>query len=72
MSTALGQVFRFFQLNKQMEKCMAAVNANLLKHNLMMAVDDRGKISCHKVNLCFIYIQPSECIVSGSLCTLSG
>jgi hypothetical protein len=54
----------FFQLNKQMEKCMAAVNSNLLKHNLMMAIDDRGKISCHKVNICFIYIQPSECIVS--------
>ena len=47
-----------------MEKCMAAVNSNLLKHNLMMAIDDRGKISCHKVNICFIYIQPSECIVS--------
>jgi hypothetical protein len=25
----------FFQLNKQMEKCMATVNANLLKHNLV-------------------------------------
>ena len=45
---------------------MATVNANLLKHNLMMAIDDRGKISCHKVNLCFIYLQPSECIVSGT------
>jgi hypothetical protein len=48
-----------------MEKCMAGVNANLLKHKLMIAVDDRGKLSCHKVNLCFIYIEPAECIVSG-------
>lgn len=57
-------LFSSFQLNKHMEKCMAGVNANLLKHKLMIAVDDRGKLSCHKVNLCFIYIEPTECIVS--------
>ena len=47
-----------------MEKCMSSINNNLMKHNLLLGVDDRGKISCHKVNLCFIYFEPSECIVS--------
>merc|ERR1712113_14423 len=50
------------KLNKQMEKCMAVVNNSLMKHKLLLGVDDRGKISCHKVNLCFIYFDPSECI----------
>merc|ERR1712038_1267436 len=50
------------KLNKQMEKCMAVVNNSLIKHKLLLGVDDRGKISCHKVNLCFIYFDPSDCI----------
>ena len=40
-----------------MEKCMAVVNNSLIKHKLLLGVDDRGKISCHKVNLCFIYFS---------------
>lgn len=55
------------QLNKQMERCMASVNNSLIKHNLLLGVDDRGKLSCHKVNLCFIYFEPSDCIVSFQL-----
>lgn len=51
------------RLNKQLEQCMSTVNAALLKHNLILGLDDRGKLSCHKVNLCFIYIEPKECIV---------
>jgi hypothetical protein len=43
---------------------MAVVNNSLIKHKLLLGVDDRGKISCHKVNLCFIYFDPSDCIVS--------
>ena len=42
------------RLNKQLERCLASINAGLLKHKLLLAVDDRGKLSCHKVNLCFI------------------
>lgn len=42
---------------------MSTVNSQLLKHKLILGVDDRGKISCHKVNLCFIYFDPSDCIV---------
>ena len=54
------------KLNKGLEKCLASVNASLVKHNLLLALDDRGKISCHKVNLCFIYLNNTQCIVSGS------
>jgi len=50
------------KLNKQMEKCMSVVNQSLIKHNLLLGVDDRGKISCHKVNLVFIYFEPADCI----------
>ena len=52
------------KLNKSLEKCVGSVNAGLVKHNLMLALDDRGKISCHKVNLCFIYMNNTQCIVS--------
>jgi hypothetical protein len=38
------------QLNKSLEKCMGSVNTNLIRHRLLMALDDRGKLSCHKVN----------------------
>lgn len=50
------------RLNKQMEKCMASVNSTLIKHNIILGVDDRGKLSCHKVNLCFIYFESADCI----------
>merc|ERR1712038_612907 len=50
------------KLNKQMELCMSFINSGLLKHNIILGLDDRGKISCQKVNLCFIYFDPTECI----------
>jgi len=43
---------------------MSSINSSLMKHNLLLGVDDRGKLSCHKVNLCFIYFESGECIVS--------
>jgi hypothetical protein len=39
------------QLNKSLEKCMGSVNTNLIRHRLLMALDDRGKLSCHKVHI---------------------
>jgi hypothetical protein len=60
-----------------LERCMAMVNSGLLKHNLLLALDDRGKISCHKVrpapsifltssnqqvNLCFLFFDAKECV----------
>jgi len=50
------------KLNKSLERCMASVNASLLKHKLLLGVDDRGKLSCHKVNLCFMYLDSAPCI----------
>ena len=51
------------QLNKSLEKCMASVNSGLVKHNLLLGLDDRGKISCHKVNLCFLFFDNTNCVV---------
>lgn len=50
------------RLSRGLEKCLANVNKQLLKHKIILALDDRGKLSCHKVNLCFIYFDPTLCI----------
>jgi len=50
------------KLNAKLERCMAMVNNSMLKHNLILALDDRGKISCHKVNLCFLFFDAKECV----------
>ncbi|KAE8741085.1 hypothetical protein FOCC_FOCC013342 [Frankliniella occidentalis] len=50
------------KLNYNLERCMAAVNKNLLRHKIILGLDDRGKLSCHKVNLCFIYFDTTDCI----------
>merc|ERR1712038_1882311 len=50
------------KLNKSLESCIASVNSGLIKHKLLLALDDRGKVSCHKINLCFIYLDCSLCI----------
>jgi hypothetical protein len=43
------QLADVLQLNKSLEKCMASVNTTLIRHKLLLALDDRGKLSCHKV-----------------------
>jgi len=50
------------KLNKSLERAMASVNSGLVKHNLLLGLDDRGKISCHKVNLCFLYFDSTNCV----------
>ncbi|XP_045764605.1 uncharacterized protein LOC123866891 isoform X1 [Maniola jurtina] len=50
------------RLSKGLEQCLASVNKLLNKHKLLLALDDRGKLSCHKVNLCFIYFDSAPCI----------
>ncbi|KAB7508018.1 Transmembrane protein C9orf91-like protein [Armadillidium nasatum] len=50
------------KLNKNLERCLSRINMQLMKHKILLGVDDRGKISCHKINLCFIYFDPHECI----------
>ena len=50
------------RLARALERCMARVNKLLIRHKILLALDDRGHISCHKVNLCFIYFDPAQCI----------
>ncbi|XP_055636465.1 uncharacterized protein LOC129775590 isoform X2 [Toxorhynchites rutilus septentrionalis] len=50
------------RLARGLERCMARVNKQLIRHKILLALDDRGHISCHKVNLCFLYFEPSQCI----------
>ncbi|CAG2053413.1 unnamed protein product [Timema podura] len=50
------------KLNQNLERCMAQVNKHLLRHSIILGLDDRGKLSCHKVNLCFIYFDTMDCI----------
>lgn len=50
------------RLARGLERCMASVNKQLIRHKILLALDDRGNISCHKVNLCFMYFEPSQCI----------
>lgn len=50
------------RLSRGLERCLASVNKQLLRHKIILALDDRGKISCHKVNLCFMYYDPAQCV----------
>lgn len=51
-----------FKLSRNLERCMAHINKQFLRHKIIVALDDRGKISCHKVNLCFIYMDSAPCV----------
>ncbi|XP_014232695.1 transmembrane protein 268 isoform X1 [Trichogramma pretiosum] len=55
-------MFIKIKINQNLERCMAQVNKHLLRHKILLGLDDRGKISCHKVNLCFIYFDTTDCI----------
>ncbi|XP_014253345.1 transmembrane protein 268 isoform X2 [Cimex lectularius] len=50
------------KLSHNLERCMAKVNKHLIRHKIILGLDDRGKISCHKVNLCFIYFDVTDCV----------
>ncbi|XP_047741369.1 transmembrane protein 268 isoform X5 [Hyalella azteca] len=50
------------RLNRGLERCMAGINLQLMKHKILLGLDDRGKLSCHKVNLCFIYFDTTDCL----------
>ncbi|XP_015914937.1 transmembrane protein 268 [Parasteatoda tepidariorum] len=50
------------KLYRMLEQCMASVNSLFYKHRIMVGLDDRGKISCHKVNLIFVYFDTTYCI----------
>ncbi|XP_058985912.1 uncharacterized protein LOC101888335 isoform X2 [Musca domestica] len=50
------------RLARGLEKCLARVNKQLIKHKILLVLDDRGRISCHKVNLCFLYFDSGPCV----------
>lgn len=50
------------RLARGLERCLASVNKQLIRHKIIVALDDRGRISCHKVNLCFMYYDPEQCV----------
>lgn len=50
------------RLARGLERCLASVNKQLIRHKIILALDDRGRISCHKVNLCFLYFDPDQCV----------
>lgn len=53
---------RWMQLYRMLEKCIAQVNEHFYKSNILLGVDDRGHLSCHKVNLIFVYLKTEDCI----------
>lgn len=55
-------MFVKLRLSRGLEKCLANVNKQLMRHKILLALDDRGQLSCHKVNLCFIYFDPAQCV----------
>ena len=52
------------QLSHGLERCVAKANQQLIRHNIILGVDDRGKLSCQKTHLCFIYFDTADCVVS--------
>uniref|UniRef100_A0A915KDB2 Uncharacterized protein n=1 Tax=Romanomermis culicivorax TaxID=13658 RepID=A0A915KDB2_ROMCU len=48
-------------LNRNLHKCVASVNKLLIKYNLMIGIEDRGKLSCHKIALIFVYFDWKSC-----------
>ena len=60
---AIGiSIWSKFILNRGLEKCLASINKHLIKHKMLMGVEDRGRMSCHKLTLNFIYYDPARCL----------
>ncbi|KAM7304576.1 transmembrane protein 268 [Ixodes scapularis] len=51
-----------FKLLHMLERCIASINSLFFRHKILLGLDDRGKISCHKVHLIFVYFDVSPCI----------
>ncbi|GAB6025008.1 hypothetical protein CHUAL_010119 [Chamberlinius hualienensis] len=50
------------RLRFHLERCVAQVNKYFIKHKILLGVDDRGKLSCHKVNLIYVYFDCVDCV----------
>ena len=58
-------------MNHGLEKAVAKANQVLTRHRIILGVDDRGKLSCHKTHLCFIYFDTTDCVVNLQLILIS-
>ncbi|KAL1244841.1 Vacuolar protein sorting-associated protein [Trichinella spiralis] len=50
-------------LDQSLSACVATVNRFLVRYNLLLCVDDRGKFSCHKIAIVFLYFNLDQCIL---------
>lgn len=50
-------------MNHGLERAVSKANQSLIRHRIILGVDDRGKLSCHKTNLCFIFFDTADCVV---------
>uniref|UniRef100_A0A914W7G2 Transmembrane protein 268 n=1 Tax=Plectus sambesii TaxID=2011161 RepID=A0A914W7G2_9BILA len=50
------------QINTGLHHCVRSANKILIRHNLLVGVEDRGKLSCHKIAIHFIYFRTSDCM----------
>lgn len=62
MATVFLCMWAKIRLARGLEQCLARVNKQLLRHKILLVLDDRGRISCHKVNLCFVYFDAAQCV----------
>ena len=56
-------IMLFDQLYHMLESCMDKINSMFYKFNILVGIDDRGNLSCHKINLIFVYFDVNSCIV---------
>ncbi|KRY71989.1 Vacuolar protein sorting-associated protein 52 -like protein, partial [Trichinella pseudospiralis] len=53
-------------LDQSLNACVATVNRFLVRHNLLLCVDDRGKFPCHKIVIVFFYFNLEQCTLEVS------
>lgn len=55
-------MFTKVNLCHDLERCIARINKHLLRHKILITLNDHGNFSCQKVNLVFLYFDTSHCI----------
>ncbi|XP_014666965.1 PREDICTED: uncharacterized protein LOC106808663 isoform X2 [Priapulus caudatus] len=52
------------RMDYNLNKAVGAANRILIKHKLLLCLEDLGRISCHKLSLHFFSYDISECVVT--------
>ncbi|XP_014678253.1 PREDICTED: uncharacterized protein LOC106818049 isoform X2 [Priapulus caudatus] len=55
-----------------MDRAVSAVNQILVKHSILMCMEDQGRLSCHKIMLHFYYFNITDCVHQVSNMLLKG